>query len=76
MDRMQFVALPHAVSRELMATWLRTRTGVELSAKLLERLVLAAKSARAGAEVDVARGLRLRMSRDVIELRPAPVVAG
>ncbi len=76
MDRMQFVALPHAVSRELMATWLRTRTGVELSAKLLERLVLAAKSARAGAEVDVARGWRLRMSRDVIELRPAPVVAG
>lgn len=53
LDRHNFVMLPHAVAREIMAEWLLRNTGAELSKRMLERLVTAAKTGRSGSRIDV-----------------------
>ena len=75
LDRVQFVALPYQVACELMASWLRQRAGVELSKKLIDRLVVAAKTGQPTSEVDVAQGWRLRIRRNTIELHQVSLVS-
>ena len=61
--------LPHAVAREIMAEWLRAHTDVELSRKLLERLVVAGKTGRSGSRVNVSAGYWLDISPARLALR-------
>lgn len=69
LNRASFIQLPHVVAREVMASWLRLRAPeVELSRKMLERLVVAAKVGRNGSQVDIAAGYHLRLSGRVIQL--------
>jgi len=70
LDRHQFIMLPHAVAREIMAEWLRIHTGAELSRKLLERLVTAAKTGQPGSKVDVDAGHWLMIGRTTLALEP------
>jgi tRNA(Ile)-lysidine synthetase-like protein len=70
LDRRQFIMLPHAVAREVMAEWLLLRAGVELNRKLLERLVVAAKTGRSGSKVDVDSRYWLKILRDNLALEP------
>lgn len=68
-ERAEFVLLPHAVSREILAVWLRRRTkNVELNRRMLERLTAAIKTGRSGSLIDVAAGYYLRLGADTIEL--------
>lgn len=70
LNRGSFIELPHAVSREVLAAWLRHRAPeVEISKKLLERLVVAAKTGRSGSRVDVAAGYYLDLSNNKIGLK-------
>jgi hypothetical protein len=69
LDRHQFIMLPHAVAREIMAEWLLANTTVELSRQLLERLVVAAKTGRSGTRTDVDRGHWLWISGDILALQ-------
>ena len=62
LDRHSFIMLPHTVAREIMAEWLLQNAGSELSKKMLERLVTAAKTGRSGSKVDVDAGHWLRIS--------------
>lgn len=62
LDRHSFIMLPHAVAREIMAEWLLRNTGAELSRKLLERLVVAAKTGRSGSKVDIDKTHWLQVS--------------
>src|SRR5690606_12804580 len=48
LDRKQFIALPHAVARELMHTWLRARGINALDRATIERAVIAVKAGRIG----------------------------
>ncbi len=66
--RHQFIMLPHAVAREIMAEWLRTRIGAELSRSMLERLVLAAKTGRVGSKVDINAGHWLVINKTTLAL--------
>jgi tRNA(Ile)-lysidine synthetase-like protein len=69
LNRGSFIELPHAVSREILAAWLRHRAPtVELNKKLLERLVVAAKTGRSGSRVDVASGFRLHLAPKSVTL--------
>jgi len=69
LNRGSFIELPHAVSREVLAAWLRNRAPtVELNKKLLERLVVAAKTGRNGSRVDVASGYRLHLAPKAVTL--------
>ena len=70
LDRQQFILLPHAASREVMAEWLLRRTNVELSRRLLERLVVSAKTGRTGSMVDVDKGHWMRIDRTLLALVP------
>lgn len=69
LDRYSFTTLPHSVSKEVLAEWLRTHTDVELSTNLLERLVRAAKVGRGGTRVDIDRYYLLEISRKHLALR-------
>lgn len=68
LDRHSFIMLPHAVAREIMAEWLLQNAGSELSKKMLERLVAAAKTGRSGSKVDVDATHWLRISPSQLAL--------
>lgn len=61
-ERYYFVQLPHAIAVEVMAEWLR-RVGLrDFDARLLHRLVVAAKTFRPGTVIDVSQGLTLSVT--------------
>lgn len=70
LDRHSFVMLPHAVAREIMAEWLLQNSGAELSRKMLERLVVAAKTAKVGTKTDVDKNHWLEISSTQLALMP------
>jgi len=70
LDRYTFIQLPHAVARAVMAEWLLLRADTELSRRLLERLVVTAKTARAGTKTDVDAGHWLQISQTELALIP------
>ncbi len=70
LDRHGFTMLPHAVAREIMAEWLLQNTSAELSRRMLERLVVAAKTGRAGSRFDVDAGHWLYVTRTKLALQP------
>ncbi len=61
LERHWFVQLPHNVSREVLASWLRRHKIRNLSSKLLERLVVAAKTFSPGQQADIDAGHRLKV---------------
>jgi tRNA(Ile)-lysidine synthetase-like protein len=68
LDRQTFVRLPHAVSREVMAAWLRKHDIRDFDQKTLERLVVAAKTLTPGKTSDILRGHRLLVQKDSLIL--------
>ena len=62
LDRRWFIALPHKVAREVMATWLR-RQGVTIDQPMLERLVISAKTRLPGKQVDVSGSFMLKIAK-------------
>ena len=48
LNRQWFNSLPHAVAKEMMASWLRLHNVRDFDSKTIERLVVAAKSGRYG----------------------------
>lgn len=53
LDRHWFIMLPHNVAREVMATWLRRHKVKDITTKMLERLIIAAKTLKPGQKVDI-----------------------
>jgi tRNA(Ile)-lysidine synthase len=68
LDRRWFCALPHDVSKELLAGLLRRRTTVEFDSKTLERLVTKAKTGRPGNRLDIGGGYSLLIQPQVLAL--------
>jgi tRNA(Ile)-lysidine synthetase-like protein len=62
LDRGWFIGLPHDVSREMMAAWLRSQGVRGFDRKTLERLVAAAKTAAPGRSFDVVDGAVIKVS--------------
>lgn len=67
--RAPFIMLPHAVARELTATWLRQQGITELTAKLVQRLVQAAKTFPFGRSTPVSKGWELTVGKRHLALR-------
>lgn len=65
LDRHQFIMLPHAVAREVMAAWLRHHDVQDLSSDRLERLVRAAKTFAPGRLADADKNLFLRIGKNL-----------
>lgn len=68
LDRQTFHRLPHAVSKEVMAAWLRSQGIRDFDTKALERLVVAAKTLAPGKSADVLRGHRLKVTAKYLAL--------
>lgn len=68
LDRHGFTMLPHALAREIMAAWLKCRTSIDISSKMLERLVVAAKTGRIGSRIDIANGYSLAIEAKRVKL--------
>jgi len=53
LDRHWFIMLPHNVAREVLASWLRSFGIMNFDRKLLEKLIVGAKTLRVGKQMDV-----------------------
>lgn len=64
LDRRWFIMLPHAVAREVVATWLRRLGMADFDRTLLERMTIAAKTLGPGKRVDINRQYVLVVSKE------------
>ena len=71
LHRRSFISLPHGVAREVMASWLRNAGIRQFDRQTLERLVVAAKTARPGASIDIIQGHRLLTLKNTLALKLA-----
>jgi tRNA(Ile)-lysidine synthase len=69
LPRSQFVQLPHAVAREMMAAWLRQHGIRDFDHRTIERLVVAAKTGRPGQLFPVMHGASLEIKRGNLALK-------
>ncbi len=68
LNRSWYLQLPYAVAREMMAAWLRRNGIMQFDRHMIERLVVAAKTARAGKLADVDAGHVVEFTKDRIRL--------
>ena len=66
--RRWFSALPHDVSREVMATWLRMHDIADFDRKTIERLTVQAKIMHPGKRLDVLHGRAIEVGREYLAL--------
>jgi tRNA(Ile)-lysidine synthase len=64
LDRKLLVQLPHNVTKEVLASWLRSHGLRDFDAKTLERLAVAVKTAQTGVLIDVFAGRQLDVTND------------
>ena len=69
LEREWFILLPHNVSREVMASWLRNHGVSEFDRTTLERLTVAAKTAAHGKAIDVVKGHSLHVGQNDLALK-------
>jgi tRNA(Ile)-lysidine synthase len=69
LDRHTFLRLPHAVSREVMAAWLRHHGIRNFDQKTLERLVVRAKTLTPGKLTDVSKGHNMAVTKNYLALK-------
>jgi tRNA(Ile)-lysidine synthase TilS/MesJ len=69
-NRQQFIQLPHAISREIMAAWLRAHHIQDITAQQIERLVATTKTARLDTVHDVDRLKIMNIGRKFVEITP------
>lgn len=69
LDRQQFILLPHAVAREVIAHWLRGHQIRDFTNNTLERVVMASKTFRIGKRVDITNNHYLVIKKDVLAIR-------
>jgi tRNA(Ile)-lysidine synthetase-like protein len=68
LDRAWFIQLPHELAKETMAAWLRRRNIREFDRKTIERLVVAAKTGRAGTLANIYGKHNLRITLKALAL--------
>lgn len=75
LNRQWFIMLPHQVSREVLAAWLRQSGITELSSDMLERLVVAAKTYRVGTLADIDKQHILQIGSNKLEISKRTVAS-
>lgn len=68
LDRKIFIGLPHKIALEVMAAWLRVHKIRQFDSRLLESLVLAAKTSLAGKKADINNKYYLEINRDKLQI--------
>jgi tRNA(Ile)-lysidine synthase len=70
LDRKWFIQLPHAMSCEVLAAWLRQNNIRSFDSALIERLVVAGKVAIPGKQVDIIAGFLLKVGKMTLQITP------
>lgn len=70
LNRRWFTMLPYAISCEVMAAWLRAMAIREFDRRKIERLVVAAKVAIPGRQLDINAGYLLEVRKYGLRIRP------
>lgn len=73
LDRAWFIALPYAVSTEMLAAWLRRHDVRDFDQKRIHQLAVAAKTLVPGKQRDVSAHYILRITKDMLCLTPRPL---
>ena len=68
LKRLDFIKLPHAVAKEVMATWLRANGLRDFNTATLERAVWAAKTFHPGQQTAMLSGVQLVVERTSLAL--------
>lgn len=68
LDKIWFNSLPHEVAREVMAAWLRSVEVRDFDSKALERLVVGAKTAATGKQIEAIKGVKLVVGKGDLAL--------
>jgi len=68
LNRHEFIMLPHEVSRELVAAWLRAHEIRSFDRKTIERITAAAKTYTPGKLIDVDATYIIRVDKDILAL--------
>lgn len=68
LDRQQFIQLPHDVSKEVMASWLRNQDITTFNSPLLEDLVIKCKSLSTGKQIDIDNNNKIVVNKDNLAL--------
>jgi hypothetical protein len=68
---MLLAGMSHAAARELVASWLRKSGIRDFDRNTLERIVVAAKTAKPGSSVDVIKKHSVKISKTDLALRAA-----
>lgn len=69
LDRARFILLPHDVSREVMAAWLRQNDVREFDRKSLERVVHAGKTYEIGKRINISKGTDIVVEKNNLALK-------
>jgi len=69
LDRLQFINLPHKLALELMAHWLRKSAINSFDAKLLNTLVVAAKTYKHGSRFSINKTAHLLVETKFLEIK-------
>lgn len=69
-DRQWFIALPHGIAREILHAWLTRHKVRDINKKMIERLVVAMKTAKTGQYVDVDHNYKIHIKKQVLALKP------
>jgi tRNA(Ile)-lysidine synthetase-like protein len=72
-NRHKFIALPHDLSRELLAHWLREKN-INFDKKTIDRLVIFIKTAKKGGKTDISKNNILIADKEFISLSRAQSV--
>lgn len=70
LNRIWFIGLPHDVSREIVASWLRSNSIKDFDRKTIERIVVAAKTFKPGKQIDVDARYNINVYQDILALEP------
>lgn len=70
LDRKWFINLPHEVSREVLAAWLRAQSISDFNHKAIERIVAQAKTLAPGKQIDIDATHIIMVKRGVLALAP------
>lgn len=68
LKRQEFILLPHAVAREVMAAWLRKNNITTFDKKMLERCTHAAKILTVGRSIPIDRKTKLKINGEFLAL--------
>lgn len=68
LSRAWYLQLPHAVASEMMAAWLRRNGVIQFDRVMIDRLVVAAKTARPGKLADINASYVVQFTKDRIKL--------